>query len=50
MPGTQELVGLLFVIFLVWFLLKLVKVAVRLIFLMITSLMIVGALYWLFAR
>lgn len=50
MPGTQELVGLLFIIFGVWFLLKLVKVAVRLIFLMITVVMVVGALYWLFAR
>ena len=50
MPGTQELVGLLFVIFAVWFFLKLVKMAVRLIFLMITALMVVGALYLLFAR
>jgi hypothetical protein len=50
MPGTQELVGLLFVIFAVWFLLKLAKLAVRLIFLMIAAVMVVGALYWLFAR
>jgi len=50
MPGTQELVGLIVVIFAVWFLLKLAKLAVRLIFLMIAAVMVVGALYWLFAR
>ena len=50
MPGTQELVGLLVAILAIWLFLKVVKAAARLIFLMITLFMVVGALFWLFAR
>jgi len=50
MPGTQELVGLLVVILIVWFVLKLVKVAIRLILLFIAVVVIIGASFWLFAR
>lgn len=50
MPGTQELVGLLVVILIVWFVLKLAKVAIRLILLFIAVLVIIGALLWLLPR
>jgi hypothetical protein len=50
MPGTAELIGLVAAVFIVWFVFKLVKMAVRLTLLIIGLVMIVGALYWLFAR
>ncbi len=50
MPGSQELVGLLVVILIAWFVLKLAKVAIRLILLFIAVVVIIGAFLWLFAR
>ena len=50
MPGTSELLGFLLVIFVLWIILKVARVAIRLIFLFVTIAIILGALYWLFAR
>ena len=50
MPGTNELLGLLIVIFIVWVVLKLARVAIRLIIFIIMAVIVLGALYWLFAR
>lgn len=50
MPGTQEFVGLLVVIFVIWFVLKLAKVAIRMMLLISTIVVITGAVYWLFLR
>lgn len=50
MLGTSELLGFLLVIFVLWIVLKVARVAIRLIFLFVTIAIILGALYWLFAR
>ncbi|MBK5260478.1 MAG: hypothetical protein JJE51_12875 [Thermoanaerobaculia bacterium] len=50
MPGTNELLGLLIIIFVVWLFLKMVRVAIRVIFFVITIIVILGAVYWLFLR
>lgn len=47
---TPELVGILVVIFFIWLVLKLAKVAIRVIFFVIVIVLILGALYWLFMR
>jgi hypothetical protein len=50
MPGLQELIGILVVIFVVWFVLKLARVAIRLILFVIAMILVVGALYYIFVR
>lgn len=50
MPPIQQLVGVLIVILVIWFLLKMAKIAIRLIFLFIAVILIVGAVYYFLLR
>ncbi|MBV9497435.1 MAG: hypothetical protein JOZ54_24575 [Acidobacteria bacterium] len=50
MPGTYELLGILIVIFLVWFVLKMARVAIRIILFVITLVLVAGALYFVLVR
>ena len=50
MPGASEILGVLIVIFVIWFVLKLARVAIRLILFVIAILLIAGALYYVFMR
>jgi hypothetical protein len=50
MPGAQELIGILIVVLLIWFVLKMARVAVRFIFFMIFLVLVVGAVYWVLVR
>jgi hypothetical protein len=46
----NELIGLLIAIIVIWFVLKLAKVAIRLILFVIAVVIIAGALYYVFMR
>ena len=50
MPGLQELIGVLILIAVIWFVLTLARVAVRLILFIVALLLLVGALYFVFVR
>jgi hypothetical protein len=50
MPGPQELIGVLIVIAVIWFVLQLARVAVRLILFVGALLLVVGALYFVVVR
>jgi len=50
MPGFHELLGLLVVIFVIWFFLKMAKVAIKFILLVIALLVAGGVVYFLFMR
>jgi hypothetical protein len=50
MPSINELLGILIAIIVIWVILKLAKVAIRLIFFVIAVLLIGGALYYVFMR
>jgi len=50
MPGIPELLGLLIVIFVIWILLKVARLAFRLIFFFVAVAIIAGAAYWFFMR
>jgi hypothetical protein len=50
MPGIQELLGVLIVIFVIWFVLKMARVAIRMILFVIALVLLVGALYFVFVR
>ena len=50
MPTTAEIVGILVAIFAIWFVLKLAKLAVRLIVFIIGVLLILAAVYYVFMR
>ncbi len=50
MPGLQELLGILIVVFIIWVLLKMARVAIRLILYMIVLALFVGAFYFVFVR
>ena len=50
MPGIQELLGVLIVIFVIWFVLKMARVAIRLILFVIALVLVMGALYFMFVR
>ena len=50
MPGPQELIGILIVVAAIWFVLKLARVAVRLILFIVALVLVVGALYVVFVR
>lgn len=50
MPGSLDLVGLLVAIVIIWLVLKVAKVAVRLMQFIMAAVLILAAVYWLFAR
>lgn len=50
MPGINELLGILIAIIVIWVVLKLAKVALRLIIFVIAVLLIAGVLYYVFMR
>ena len=50
MPGSFDLVGLLVVIVILWIVLKVAKVAIRLMFFIMTLVLIAAAVYWFFLR
>ena len=50
MPTAQELLGILIAIAVIWIILKMAKVAIRLIFFVISLLLVIGVLYNVFAR
>jgi hypothetical protein len=50
MPSINELLGILIAIIVIWVILKLAKVAIRLIFFVIAVLLIAGAIYYVFMR
>ena len=50
MPSTQELLILIVAIFVLWIVLKVAKVAIRLIFFFISVAILAGVLWYLFAR
>ncbi len=50
MPSMNELLGILLAIIVIWVVLKLAKVALRLIIFVIAVLLIAGALYYVFMR
>jgi len=50
MPTPQELLGILIAIVVIWIVLKVMKVAVRLIFFVIGLLLVGGLIYYLFMR
>ncbi len=50
MPGLQELLGILIVVLVIWVLLKMARVAIRLILYMIVLGLFVGAFYFVFVR
>ena len=50
MPTTAEIVGILIAIFAIWFVLKLAKLAVRMIIFIIGLLLILAAVYYIFMR
>ena len=47
MPGANELLGLLVIIFVIWLVLKMMRVAIKLILFVIAIVIIGGAVYWL---
>jgi len=50
MPSASEIIGVLIVIFVIWVVLKLARVAIRLILFIIGIMLLIGALYYLFMR
>jgi hypothetical protein len=50
MPTAQELLGILIVIAVIWIVLKMMKVAIRLILFVIGLLVAAGLVYFLFMR
>lgn len=50
MPSPPELLGLLIVIIVIWLLVKVARLAFRLIFFFIAVAVIAGAVYWFFMR
>lgn len=50
MPTTAEIVGILIAIFAIWFVLKLAKLALRMIIFIIGLLLILAAVYYVFMR
>ena len=50
MPSTHELLVLLIAIFVLWIILKLARLAIRVIFLVISVAVLVGVLWFVFAR
>jgi hypothetical protein len=50
MPGTQELLVLVIAIFVLWFVLKLAKIAIRVILFLIMLAIVIGVLWHFFPR
>ena len=50
MPGAHELIGILVAILVIWFVLKMAKVAIKIILLVIFLLAAAGVVYFLFMR
>ncbi|HYC58231.1 MAG TPA: hypothetical protein VEK79_01565 [Thermoanaerobaculia bacterium] len=50
MPGTQELLILFIAIFVLWFVLKLAKLAIRVILFLITLAIVIGVIWHFFLR
>lgn len=50
MPSTQELLILLIAIFVLWFVLKLARLAIRVIFFFVTLAIVAGVLWYVLAR
>ena len=50
MPSASELLGVLIVIVVIWFVLKLARVAIRLILFIIGIVLLIGVLYIFFVR
>jgi len=50
MPSASEIIGVLIVIFVLWFVLKLARVAIRLILFIIGITLLIGAVYFLLVR
>jgi len=46
----QELVGVLIVVLVIWFVLKMAQVTIRIILVIIALVLIIGAVYWVFVR
>lgn len=50
MPAIQELIGFLVIIAVIWLILKMARVAIRMIFFVIALLLVAGGLYYVFMR
>jgi hypothetical protein len=50
MPAAQELLGILIAIVVIWIVLKMAKIAIKMILFIIAVLLIVGTLYYMFMR
>jgi hypothetical protein len=50
MPSLSELLGILVVIIVIWIVLKVARVAIRLMFLFIGLLIVIGVVYYVFLR
>jgi hypothetical protein len=50
MPGTQELLVLVIAIFVLWFVLKIAKLAIRVILFLIMVAIVIGVLWHFFPR
>ena len=50
MLSTSAIVGILIAVFVLWFLLKLARVALRLIFFLAAVLLVLGGIYYVFMR
>lgn len=50
MPNSQELFGILIAVLVLWIVLKMARVAIRLILFLIGLLLVLGALYFVFMR
>jgi len=50
MPGLHELLGILIVVLVIWFVLKLARVAIRLILFIIGLVLLAGFLYFFLMR
>jgi len=50
MPTAQELLGILIAVLVIWFVLKMMKVAIKLILFVVGLLLAAGLVYFLFAR
>jgi hypothetical protein len=50
MPGTQELLVLIVAIFALWFVLKIAKLAIRVILFLITLAIVIGVFWHFFPR
>ena len=50
MPGTQELLVLVVAIFVLWFVLKMAKLAIRVILFLVTLAIVIGVVWHFFLR